>query len=166
MDTDATGYPKTMRIKTMVATQSQTRPPLTEFDRQLIAQIVNRSDYPNEVGAHEIVTIRVNDGVVWVQLYKCWVAFDFDWFKTQVAELKSQLPNHKTGTRLQPKPKCLQPYRWYYQESLVMVGRIDRSSFWVHDCRIELGILVDGWEEAKALRKHLLSQPQHWLLVS
>ena len=150
----------------MVATQSQTRPPLTEFDRQLIAQIVNRSDYPNEVGAHEIVTIRVNDGVVWVQLYKCWVAFDFDWFKTQVAELKSQLPNHKPGTRLQPKPKCLQPYCWYYQKSLVMVGRIDRSSFWVHDCRIESGILVDGWEEASALRKHLLNQPRHWLLAS
>lgn len=147
----------------MVATE---RTPLTESDRQLIAKVISRSDYPSEVGVHEIVTIRIVDDVVWVQLYKCWVAFDKTWFKAQVAEVKSQLPNHKPDTKLKPKPKCLQPYRWYHQGSLVMIGRCDRSSFWVHDCRTESGILVDGWEEAKALRKHLLSQPRHWLLAS
>lgn len=62
--------------------------PLSQSDRSLIAQIVNRSDFPQPVTANQIVTIRIVDGVVWVQLFKCWVAFNRDWFKAQVAELK------------------------------------------------------------------------------
>jgi hypothetical protein len=149
----------------MVAT-TQTRPPLTDSDRELIAQVVNRSDFPQSVTVNQIVTIQIVDGLVWVRLFKCWVAFDFAWFKAQVAEVKSQLANHKVGTKLQIKPECLQPHRWYYQESLVIVGRLDRSSFWVHDCRVELGILIDGWEEAKQLRKDILTRPEHWLLTA
>jgi hypothetical protein len=62
--------------------------PLTQSDRELIAQIVSRSDFSQQVTTNQVVTIQIIDGVVWVKLFKCWVAFDFAWFKAQVAQLK------------------------------------------------------------------------------
>lgn len=145
---------------------STDKSPLTQSDRELIATIVSRSDFHQPVTANQIVTIQIVDGCVWVKLFKCWVCFDFAWFKAQVVELKSQLTGFKPGVRLQPKPKCLTARKWYYGETLVWIGRCDRSSFWVHDCRQELGILCDSWEEAKQLRKHILNRPQHSLLTA
>lgn len=67
-----------------------TKTPLSQADRELIANVIACSDFPQQVTASQVVTIRIVDDVVWVQLYKCWVAFDFTWFKTQVAQLKPE----------------------------------------------------------------------------
>lgn len=64
------------------------RTPLTQSDRELIAAIIARSDFPQPVTANQIVTIQIVDGCVWVKLFKCWVAFNRDWFRGQVAELR------------------------------------------------------------------------------
>ncbi len=71
---------------------------LTQSDKHLIAAIVTTSDFPDRVTACQVVTIRTDNGVVWVRLTECWVAFDYDWFKEQVAIQKTA-----GATRLTPR---------------------------------------------------------------
>lgn len=63
---------------------------LMPANRELIAKIINHSGYPDPVDANQIITIRIVGEVVWVQLFKCWVAFEQDWFNSQITEFEQQ----------------------------------------------------------------------------
>lgn len=87
----------------MVAQVQETKYYLSEQDRELIATIVCRSDFPDKVGAHNIITIRLEDGVVWVRLSRCWVAFDAVWFRQMVKQLKPQFEVEEVLPRRKPR---------------------------------------------------------------
>lgn len=78
---------------------------LTLQDRELLAQVINSFEcITAEVYASEIVTIRIQDTVVWVQLFNCWLTFDYKLFKEKIQKfkpptLKSVKPVRKSPVR-------------------------------------------------------------------
>ncbi|AUB43513.1 hypothetical protein COO91_09694 (plasmid) [Nostoc flagelliforme CCNUN1] len=80
--------------------------PLTTRDRQIIATIVNQSDYSKECKPEDVVTIWINsDDIVWVKMTHGYARYHKELFKRAVAEVKASLSapvecNHKADEEL------------------------------------------------------------------
>ncbi|WP_243458671.1 hypothetical protein [Nostoc sp. UIC 10630] len=78
-----------------------TKDPLTTQDRQIIATIVNQSDYSKNCKPEDVVTIWINsDDIVWVKMTHGYARYHKEPFKRAVAEVKASLSapvkcNHK-----------------------------------------------------------------------
>ncbi|RCJ24050.1 hypothetical protein A6770_28810 [Nostoc minutum NIES-26] len=86
--------------------------PLTDRDRQIIATIVNQSDYPHECQPDDVITIWINsDDIVWVEMIHGYARFHKEAFKSAVAEIKVSLstplsPNQQSDVELEQA--CIQ----------------------------------------------------------
>ncbi|WP_242056052.1 hypothetical protein [Nostoc flagelliforme] len=79
-----------------------TKDPLTTQDRQIIATIVNQSDYSKNCKPEDVVTIWISkdDTTVWVKMTHGYARYHKQSFKRAVAEVKASLSapvecNHK-----------------------------------------------------------------------
>ncbi|MBC6434199.1 hypothetical protein FM036_27695 [Nostoc sp. HG1] len=69
-----------------------TKDPLTTQDRQIIATIVNQSDYSRNCQIEDVVTIWINsDDIVWVKMTHGYARYHKEQFKRAVAEVKTSL---------------------------------------------------------------------------
>ncbi|QKQ75151.1 hypothetical protein [Nostoc sp. TCL240-02] len=77
---------------TQVSAPTPTKDPLTTRDRQIIATIVNQSDYSKECQPKDVVTIWINnDDIVWVKMIHGYARYHKQSFKRAVAEIKTSL---------------------------------------------------------------------------
>lgn len=83
-----------------------TKDPLTTQDRQIIATIVNQSDYSKNCQPEDVVTIWINsDDIVWVKMIHGYARYHKQSFKRAVADVKASLSapvqrNHKEDEEL------------------------------------------------------------------
>ncbi|MEH2041234.1 hypothetical protein [Nostoc sp.] len=69
-----------------------TKDPLTTRDRQIIATIVNQSDYSKNCQPEDVVTIWINsDDIVWVKMTHGYARYHKEHFKRAVADIKASL---------------------------------------------------------------------------
>ncbi|MCC5612355.1 hypothetical protein LC612_38005 [Nostoc sp. CHAB 5834] len=69
-----------------------TKDPLITRDRQIIATIVNESDYSKNCKPEDVVTIWINsDDIVWVKMTHGYARYHKECFKRAVAEVKESL---------------------------------------------------------------------------
>jgi hypothetical protein len=93
-------------MMTQVSAPTPTRDPLTTQDRQIIATIVNQSDYSKNCQPEDVVTIWINsDDIVWVKMTHGYARYHKELFKSAVAEIKASLStpvecNHKSDEEL------------------------------------------------------------------
>jgi hypothetical protein len=79
-------------MMTQVSAPTPTKDPLTTHDRQIIATIVNQSDYSKNCQPEDVVTIWINsDDIVWVKMTHGYARYHFEPFKRAVAEVKESL---------------------------------------------------------------------------
>ncbi|MHC5854416.1 hypothetical protein [Nostoc sp.] len=79
-------------MMTQVSAPTPTKDPLTTQDRQIIATIVNQSDYSKECKPEDVVTIWINsDDIVWVKMTHGYARYHKKSFKRAVAEVKASL---------------------------------------------------------------------------
>lgn len=77
---------------TQVSAPTPTKDPLTTQDRQIIATIVNQSDYSKNCKPEDVVTIWINShDIVWVKMTHGYARYHKDQFKRAVAEIKTSL---------------------------------------------------------------------------
>ncbi|BDI20688.1 hypothetical protein ANSO36C_64900 (plasmid) [Nostoc cf. commune SO-36] len=78
---------------TQTSAPTPTKDPLTTQDRQIIATIVNQSDYSKECKPEDVVTIWITeDGTtVWVKMIHGYARYHKEQFKRAVAEIKTSL---------------------------------------------------------------------------
>ncbi|ACC85104.1 hypothetical protein Npun_AF249 (plasmid) [Nostoc punctiforme PCC 73102] len=93
-------------MMTQLSAPTLTKDPLTSQDRQIIATIVNQSDYSKECKPEDVVTIWINsDDIVWVKMTHGYARYHKQSFKRAVAEVKASLSapverNHKEEKEL------------------------------------------------------------------
>ncbi|MEJ6487710.1 hypothetical protein N0Y54_41795 [Nostoc punctiforme UO1] len=91
---------------TQLSAPTPTKDPLTTRDRQIIATIVNQSDYSKECKLEDVVTIWINsDDIVWVKMTHGYARYHKECFKRAVADVKASLAapverNHKEDEEL------------------------------------------------------------------
>lgn len=91
-ESDRPTYPPSMDTPMITQTKIKLEG-LTTRDREIIAAVINRSDFPQLLFATDIVTIWIECGcTVWVRLVSGSVALDRDAFKAAVAEIKVATP--------------------------------------------------------------------------
>ncbi|WP_341531504.1 hypothetical protein WKK05_36015 (plasmid) [Nostoc sp. UHCC 0302] len=79
-------------MMTQISVSAPTKDPLTTQDRQIIATIVNESDYSHECKPEDVVTIWINeDDIVWVKMTHGYARYHKEPFKRAVAEIKISL---------------------------------------------------------------------------
>ncbi|QKQ75105.1 hypothetical protein [Nostoc sp. TCL240-02] len=79
-------------MMTQLSAPTLTKDPLTTQDRQIIATIVNQSDYSKECQPEDVVTIWINsDDIVWVKMTHGYARYHKQSFKRAVAEVKASL---------------------------------------------------------------------------
>jgi hypothetical protein len=79
-------------MMTQVSAPTPTKDPLTTQDRQIIATIVNQSDYSKNCQPEDVVTIWINsDDIVWVKMTHGYARYHKEPFKRAVAEVKESL---------------------------------------------------------------------------
>jgi len=77
---------------TQISAPTPTKDPLTTQDRQIIATIVNQSDYSKNCQPEDVVTIWINsDDIVWVKMTHGYARYHKEQFKRAVAEIKTSL---------------------------------------------------------------------------
>ncbi|WP_100903597.1 hypothetical protein [Nostoc flagelliforme] len=93
-------------MMTQLSAPAPTKDPLTTRDRQIIATIVNQSDYSKNCKPEDVVTIWINsDDIVWVKMTHGYARYHKEPFKRAVAEIKASLSasekrNHKEEKEL------------------------------------------------------------------
>ena len=92
---------------TQISAPTPTKDPLTNSDRQIIATIVNDSDYSKECQPEDVVTIWISaDGTtVWVKMAHGYARYHKEQFKRAVTEIKTSLsapvkPNQQLDNEL------------------------------------------------------------------
>ncbi|RCJ40607.1 hypothetical protein A6770_37690, partial [Nostoc minutum NIES-26] len=99
-------------LATQAETVAPTKDPLTHRDRQIIATIVNQSDYPHECQPDDVITIWINsDDIVWVEMIHGYGRYNKEAFKSAVAEIKVSFstllsPNQQSDVELEQA--CIQ----------------------------------------------------------
>lgn len=79
-------------MMTQISVSAPTKDPLTSRDRQIIATIVNESDYSHECKPEDVVTIWINsDDIVWVKMTHGYARYHKEPFKRAVAKVKESL---------------------------------------------------------------------------
>lgn len=79
-------------MMTQLSAPAPTKDPLTTRDRQIIATIVNESDYSHDCQSEDVVTIWINsDDIVWVKMTHGYARYHKEPFKRAVAEVKESL---------------------------------------------------------------------------
>ena len=79
-------------MMTQLSAPTLTKNPLTTQDREIIATIVNQSDYSKECKPEDVVTIWINsDDIVWVKMIHGYARYHKQSFKRAVAEVKASL---------------------------------------------------------------------------
>lgn len=91
---------------TQISAPAPTKDPLTTQDREIIATIVNQSDYSKKCKPEDVMTIWINgDDIVWVKMTHGYARYHKQSFKRAVAEVKASLSatverNHKEDEEL------------------------------------------------------------------
>ncbi|MCC5610098.1 hypothetical protein LC612_25870 [Nostoc sp. CHAB 5834] len=91
---------------TQLSAPTPTKDPLITQDRQIIATIVNQSDYSKNCNPEDVVTIWINsDDIVWVKITHGYARYHKEPFKRAVADVKASLSapvecNHKEDEEL------------------------------------------------------------------
>ncbi|MHC0068601.1 hypothetical protein ACWATR_38025 [Nostoc sp. UIC 10890] len=79
-------------MMTQLSAPTLTKDPLTTQDREIIATIVNQSDYSKNCQPEDVVTIWINsDDIVWVKMTHGYARYHKEQFKRAVAEIKTSL---------------------------------------------------------------------------
>jgi hypothetical protein len=88
-------------MMTQVSAPAPTLDPLTTQNRQIIATIVNQSDYSKNCQPEDIVTIWINsDDIVWVKMTHGYARYHKEPFKRAVAEVKESLSTPLEQSRI------------------------------------------------------------------
>ncbi|BBD70643.1 hypothetical protein NIES4072_70100 [Nostoc commune NIES-4072] len=103
---------------------TKTQDPLTSRDRTIIAHIINQSDYPHKCQSEHVITIWINDDVVWVKMTHGYARFNKIQFKAAVAHFKQVLetPRERNDRLSQELETACKKFKLWH-------GQIDWLSF-------------------------------------